>query len=84
MGDFLKVVLLFFYSLQIFKNPPPKIYFLLLLEREGGVGRGEERERERERERETSVRERNIHWLSPVCTRSGDQTCNLLVCGMRC
>ena len=34
----------------------------------------------RERERETSMWERNIVWLPPVPTPTGDRTCNLGLC----
>ena len=34
-------------------------------------------ERERKKKRETSMWERNINWLPPVCTPTRDQPCNL-------
>ena len=51
-------------------------------ERERKRGRGRERsgqqKREKEKQRNTDVRE-NIARLPPVCTPTGDETCNLLV-----
>ena len=48
--------------------------------------RGRERERvseqERAREGETSMCERNIYHLPPICSLAGDQTHNILVYGM--
>ena len=46
----------------------------MILEREEGGER-----RERERERKASVLERNTDLLPPICTPTGDGTCNLLV-----
>ena len=48
--------------------------FLLILEREEERGKG------REREKETLMWKRNINWLHPVRTTSGDQTYNLGMC----
>ena len=39
-----------------------------------------ERETEGEKGREISMSERNINWLPPVCTPTGDQTHNLGMC----
>ena len=57
------------------------MYWFLEKERNGGEeGEGRKEERERERERETpicsSTRVR-IHWFSPVCALTWDQTHNL-------
>ena len=43
---------------------------LLILERGEG----------RLRERGTRMWERNVDWLPPICTPSGDRTCNLGIC----
>ena len=60
-------------------NPHPRIYLLFFVcsfKREKGG-------RERERERETWIwcfTYPCIHWLSPLCTWTGDGTCNLGLC----
>ena len=38
-----------------------------------------DREEGKENERETSMSDRNIDWLSPICIPTGDQTSNLSV-----
>ena len=59
------------------------IYVLVSREREewrGGGRRKEGRKRERERERETPICSSTyvrIHWFSPVCALTRDQTHNL-------
>ena len=62
-----KYIILFFITF-IF-SPHPRI-FLLILQREEAI----------ERKTETSLWERNIDQLPPVCTPTGDQTHNLGMC----
>ena len=54
----------FYFLSFFFFNPYPRIC-LLILEREGG------------RETDRHQYERNFDWLPPICTQTGDQTCNL-------
>ena len=63
-----------FYCFFFFFNPHLRICFLIL-------ERGVNREGGRERKRETSMWERNIDQLPPVCALTGEQTHNLLVFG---
>ena len=60
----------YFYFIFNCFYPHPRTFFSLLLEREEGGQRRRkrERDRDRERQRETSMRQRNIDWLTLVHT----------------
>ena len=73
---FVKFLLLVIHLNIVFTSSPEEM-FIDCRERKGGE-RWEQRERETNRQ--TSIWERNIYWLLPICTLTGDGTHNLDIC----